>query len=182
MKKTSYGLVILSVFIYLVFRGEINLEFLIKCTIIFMSLIIHKQGHKIMKIITTRIKYDNVRDILIDSGGLIANFIIFLIFRGTDFYYSGYIAVINFSLAVVNMLPIYPLDFHNVFKSILRIAIKEEVVCKISGATSWLAISFVFLLGILQMVFFSYNCSVIITCLLLKNYEKLDLEEGAVLD
>ncbi len=182
MKKMTYGFIILSVFMYLVVNQGINIDFIIKCTIIYMSLIIHQQGHNVMRIITKRLKHENVRGIIIGCGGFAANYVIFLIFRKTHFAYSGYITVINFSLVVINLLPIHPLDFHSVFKYALSILIKEDVVLKISSSASWLAIIFVFLIGILQMIFFSYNCSMIITGLLLKNYEKFNLNEKVAIE
>ncbi len=180
MKKLTYWLIMLSVLIYLTVNHKLNAEFIIKCSIIFMSLVIHKLGHKIMRIITRKIRFENIRDVLIESGGIVANVIIFTTFRNLHFNYSGYVVVINFSIVVVNMLPIYPLDCHNVLKSLLRMAINENIVLKITSATNWLMISLIFLLGVLQMVFFSYNCSFILTGLFLKNYDKFNLDEGTV--
>ncbi len=180
MKKITCSLIISSILIYLVVGSSIDLDFIIKCSIIFMSLIIHKQGHKLLKYLVKKIKYEIVREVLIGCGGLLANLVVFLVFREIKFSYSGYIVVINLSLVIANLLPIYPADSYNVFKRLLKILLEDDVVLKITNITSCFMTSCIFSLGILQMVFFSYNCSVIVMCLFLSKYKKMNFNEEVV--
>ncbi len=176
MKKVTGSLILISILIYLIISMEINIDFLIKCSIILVSLVIHKQGHIVMRVITKKLKYEKIRIILIGCGGLISNFIVFLIFKEIyntfDFIYSGYIVVINFSLIIVNLLPIYPSDCFGVLTTMLKITMKEENVLKVANITSLITIVLIVVAGFIQMLLFSYNCSVIVTCLFLSKYKK----------
>ncbi len=175
MKKLTCGLVMATLLIYLGVSQIIDIDFMIKCTIIFTSLVVHKQGHKIMGFLCRKIKFKNLKLILVECGGVLTNWLIFMVFRETHFSYSGYIVVINFCLTIVNLLPLYPFDSYNIFKTILRIILKEDIVLKISGLASWLTMCLLFFVGIIQMVFFSYNCSVIITCLFISRFKRYRL-------
>ncbi len=181
MKKVTLSLIVMSVFVYLIISNAIDIDFIIKCSIILSSLVIHIQGHVLMRWATKKVKFEKLKQVIVNCGGTIANLIIYFIFKEINYVfnmpYSGYVVVINFSLVVVNLLPIYPFDCFNVLTTLLRIKVKEDIVIKISEAASFLAIIIIFMIGIIQMIFFSYNCSIIITCLFISKYKRYMINE-----
>ena len=152
--------------------------------IIFIFVSLHEAGHiissKIFSLKTDRIIITPIGEIAviknIDSVSFLKKFIIFIsgpfvnIFFGIIFFYlskisSDYYFIffekVNFLLAFFNLFPVYPLDGGRILTLILNrflpIMTSNRIIIKISTSIS---IIFIFL-GIVQLILFPYNISLL---------------------
>ncbi len=90
-------------------------------------------------------------------AGPLSNIILAYIFKNIPMVYT-----INLALAIINLIPIYPLDGYNIFEMLLKMLIKKQKnVCKVEKATKIMVIILLVTLGIYQFVIFR-NLSVIL--------------------
>lgn len=66
-----------------------------------------------------------IKEIVINLAGPIANIILCILFG-----YNKMVFEINMSLAIINMMPIYPLDGYNVLKNLLEILYLNNIIKK----------------------------------------------------
>lgn len=113
--------------------------------LVIIALVVHEAAHLISAVILN-IKFGKVkitlfgfnlnadleniaffRKLLLFSSGPACNICLFLIFRNTEY---NYFADINLFLAIINMIPIVPLDGGNICKSVLEIFLNLKAVCR----------------------------------------------------
>lgn len=103
------------------------------------------------------IKRQGIKWLLIYLAGPISNISLALLFKNIPLVYT-----INLALAVINLIPIYPLDGYNVFEILLQIIkIKRKTILKIQNLIEIMVIILLGIVGIYQFVFF-VNPSVIL--------------------
>lgn len=88
-------------------------------------------------------------------AGPIANIVLAIIFKKIPMVYT-----INLVLAIINLIPIYPLDGYNIFGIILTM-LKVRCIEKLQKIVKTLNITLFALLGIYQIIFFK-NPSIIL--------------------
>lgn len=93
-------------------------------------------------IIKTRTYY--IKDLFILLAGPMSNLIVAYLFKDIKFVYE-----INIFLAILNLLPIYPLDGYNIVKSILYVSFikNKKIIDKITSLIS------IFCLSVLSVIF-----------------------------
>lgn len=102
-------------------------------------------------------KIENLKNILIYITGPISNLILANIFSNIEMIYQ-----INIFLAIVNLLPIFPLDGFNILLSILRyFKINEIMIEIIFKILIYIIYFWLIILGILQIIL-SKNISLVI--------------------
>lgn len=93
-------------------------------------------------------KIENLKNILIYIVGPISNLILANIFSNIEMIYQ-----INIFLAIVNLLPLFPLDGYNILLNILRYFKINEIIIEIILKTLIYVIYFLLIiLGILQII------------------------------
>ena len=102
-------------------------------------------------------KIENLKNILIYIVGPISNLILANIFSNIEMIYQ-----INIFLAIVNLLPLFPLDGYNILLNILRYFKINEIIIEIILKTLIYVIYFLLIiLGILQIILIK-NISLVI--------------------
>lgn len=100
-------------------------------------------------------------------------FIIFyLYFKSNPLNESyAYISAINFALALINLLPIFPLDGYTIFKSFLMVSSDYSTAMKISNGVSKFFLFLLLLAGIVILLLSGYNLSLLLIwlCLFIEN-------------
>lgn len=81
-------------------------------------------------------------------AGPLSNILLAIAFNRVEF-----IRDINFALAFVNLLPIYPLDGYGIFKMVLEFFVPRRLAEKTLSATKIFLLVSLFLLGIFLIVF-----------------------------
>ncbi len=90
-------------------------------------------------------------------AGPISNIILAYIFKTISMVYT-----INLALAIINLIPIYPLDGYNIFEIILnKFTIKQKTIKKIQKITQIMVIILLVIVGIYQFVILR-NLSIIL--------------------
>lgn len=170
-------------FIVFVFITAV-LGFFEQFMIIFLFVSLHEAGHIIMgsifrvktkKIIITPVgeiavmkNTDNlsfIKKLIILMAGPCVNIFFFIIFETANEGYSdnffAFAAGTNFLLALFNLMPVYPLDGGRILALLLNkifpIMRTNKIIIKISGTMSVLFIIF----GIIQLILFPYNISLL---------------------
>jgi len=88
--------------------------------------------------------------LVIFLAGPLSNIILAALFKNIPMVYT-----INLALAIINLIPIYPLDGYNIFEMLLKMLIKKQKnVCKVEKATKIMVIILLVTLGIYQFVVF----------------------------
>lgn len=104
-----------------------------------------------------KIKSDILKDILIYIAGPISNIIIAIVFNNIKLIFE-----INLFFAILNLIPLYPLDGYNILYSILKLFnIKEDLMKFIFIIIENILIIFLSILALVQMLVFR-NASMII--------------------
>ncbi|MEG2646254.1 MAG: hypothetical protein RSA08_04420 [Clostridia bacterium] len=106
----------------------------------------------------TKTKLNKIKDIIVYMAGPVSNIILAIIF-----FRSKQIFEINIFLAMVNILPLYPLDGYNIVSTILSIIYTNDIkkTKKINLIINKLVYYFVFFIGIAQ-ISISFNPSILI--------------------
>ena len=103
-----------------------------------------------------RIKKENIEEIILYLAGPISNIILAYIFNNNKM-----ICEINIAFAIINLLPIFPLDGYNILDNLLELFSmrlkKREVILEI---LSNILIFILFFVGIVQLLFL-FNPSII---------------------
>jgi Zn-dependent protease len=99
------------------------------------------------------------KNIIIYLSGPISNLILAYMFNS-----NLMIKEINIFLAVLNFLPLYPLDGYNIISNILKIIVPQRYVLKILNTIENVFIVIVLILSLYQIIEY-YNFSIIIFCL-----------------
>ena len=95
--------------------------------------------------------------LVIFLAGPISNIILAYMFKNIPMVYT-----INLALAIINLIPIYPLDGYNIFETILRqLTIKEKNIKKIQKWVEIMVIILLVIVGIYQFAVFN-NLSIIL--------------------
>lgn len=113
--------------------------------LIIISLAAHEAAH-ILSAVLLKIKFDKlkitlfgfnfdadleniifIKKFLLFISGPACNLLLFLIFKNTDY---NRLAEINVFLAIINMIPIVPLDGGNICKSVLEVFLDLKAVCR----------------------------------------------------
>lgn len=81
-------------------------------------------------------------------AGPLSNILLAIAFNRVEF-----IRDINFALAVVNLLPIYPLDGYSIFKMILEFFVPKKIAVKALSMVKIFLLTTLFLLGIFLIVY-----------------------------
>lgn len=90
-------------------------------------------------------------------AGPLSNIILAYIFKNIPMVYT-----INLSLAIINLIPIYPLDGYNIFETILnQLTIKRKTIKKVQKISEIMVIVLLVIVGIYQFVIFE-NLSIIL--------------------
>ena len=110
---------------------------------------------------------DIINDIIIYIAGPFSNFMLAIAFFKIKLVFD-----MNIFLGILNLIPIYPLDGYNIFKSSLKlINCKEKEITKIVNIVNYFLFFILFLFG-LGILYILYNPSLIlflIYLILLKN-------------
>ncbi len=103
-----------------------------------------------------RLKIENIEEIILYLAGPISNIILAYIFNNNKM-----ICEINIAFAIINLLPIFPLDGYNILDNLLELFSmrlkKREVILEI---LSNILIFILFFVGIVQLLFL-FNPSII---------------------
>lgn len=103
-----------------------------------------------------RLKKENIEEIILYLAGPISNIILAYIFNNNKM-----ICEINIAFAIINLLPIFPLDGYNILDNLLELFSmrlkKREVILEI---LSNILIFILFFVGIVQLIFL-FNPSII---------------------
>ena len=103
-----------------------------------------------------RLKKENIEEIILYLAGPISNIILAYIFNNNKM-----ICEINIAFAIINLLPIFPLDGYNILDNLLELFSmrlkKREVILEI---LSNILIFILFFIGIVQLLFL-FNPSII---------------------
>ena len=103
-----------------------------------------------------RLKKENIEEIILYLAGPISNIILAYIFNNNKM-----ICEINIAFAIINLLPIFPLDGYNILDNLLELFSmrlkKREVILEI---LSNILIFILFFVGIVQLLFL-FNPSII---------------------
>ena len=95
--------------------------------------------------------------LIIFFAGPLSNIILAYIFKNIPMVYT-----INLALAIINLIPIYPLDGYNIFEILLKMLIKKQKnVCKVEKATEIMVIILLVIVGVYQFVILK-NLSIIL--------------------
>lgn len=95
--------------------------------------------------------------LVIYVAGPISNIILAQLFKNVPMVYT-----INLALAIINLIPIYPLDGYNIFEIILnQLTIKQKNIEKIQKTVEIMVIILLVTIGIYQFVIFK-NLSIIL--------------------
>ena len=95
--------------------------------------------------------------IVIFLAGPLSNIILAYVFKNISMVYT-----INLALAIINLLPIYPLDGYNIFEIILNhLTIKQKNIKKVQKITEIMVIILLIIVGIYQFLIFR-NLSIIL--------------------
>jgi len=90
-------------------------------------------------------------------AGPLSNIILAYIFKNISMVYT-----INLALAIINLIPIYPLDGYNIFEIILyKFTIKQKTIKKIQKISEIMVITLFVILGIYQFIILK-NLSIIL--------------------
>lgn len=81
-------------------------------------------------------------------AGPFSNIILAIVFNRVEF-----IRDINFALALVNLLPIYPLDGYGILKMVLEFFMPKQLVVKVQCVTKFFLLAVLFSLGIFLIVY-----------------------------
>ena len=107
------------------------------------------------------------QSILLYFGGIFFNILLYLVNIDKD------ISMISIILAIINLVPVYPLDGHQIIKSILEYFIPIYKVYIISIIISVVSLCIIFIISIVYKVdlflFFNYLYLLILICKLYKN-------------
>jgi len=101
------------------------------------------------------------KNIIIYISGPISNIILAYIFSS-----NVIIKEINIFLAVLNFLPLFPLDGYNIISNTLKILVPQKYVSKILGNIENIFIVLVLMISIYQIIEY-HNFSIIIFCVYL---------------
>lgn len=100
---------------------------------------------------------NNLRWIIIYLAGPISNIGLAATFKNVPLVYT-----INLALAVINLIPIYPLDGYNIFEILLnQLNLKRKNIEKVQKSVEIMVIILLLAVGIYQFVFFE-NISIIL--------------------
>ena len=89
----------------------------------------------------------SIKWLLIFLAGPISNIILAIIFKNVTMVYT-----INLALAIINLIPIYPLDGYNIFEIILKVLIKDKKhIEKIQKWVEIMVINLLIIAGIYQL-------------------------------
>ena len=91
-----------------------------------------------------------LKDILIYLAGPLSNLILALIFRKSEMIFN-----INIFLAILNLLPIYPLDGYNILENIISLFFYIKKCNIIMGFLSNISFTILLILGIIQLITFN---------------------------
>lgn len=160
-------------FLCIVFKGL--REYFENYFVCFLFIVFHELAHmcvaSIFGIKTTRLNirisglniYLNERNregfkwICILLAGPISNIILAILFKSIPMIYT-----INLALAIINLIPIYPLDGYNILEILLNIIkINRKNILKIENLTEFMVIILLATIGICQFVIFK-NLSLIL--------------------
>ena len=94
----------------------------------------------------------NIKKIVIYMAGPLANICLAILFNNIDFVFD-----INIFLAILNLLPVYPLDGYNILKCVLNLFNKQIFLKYVE----YIFLSLLFILSIFTF-FFSYNPSLFV--------------------
>ena len=94
----------------------------------------------------------NIKKIVIYMAGPLANICLAILFNNIDFVFD-----INIFLAILNLLPVYPLDGYNILKCVLNLFNKQIFLKYVE----YIVLSLLFILSIFTF-FFSYNPSLFV--------------------
>lgn len=90
-------------------------------------------------------------------AGPISNIILAITFRNISMVYT-----INLALAIINLIPIYPLDGYNIYEIFLNmLKINKNMILKVEKSTEVMVIILLVTIGIYQFIFFK-NLSIIL--------------------
>jgi len=107
------------------------------------------------------------KSILLYFGGIFFNILLYLANIDKD------ISMISIILAIINLIPVYPLDGHQIIKTILEYFIPIYKVYIISIIISVVSLCMIFIISIIYKVdlflFFNYLYLLILICKLYKN-------------
>ena len=107
------------------------------------------------------------QSILLYFGGIFFNILLYLVNIDKD------ISMISIILAIINLVPVYPLDGHQIIKTILEYFIPIYKVYIISIIISVVSLCMIFIISIIYKVdlflFFNYLYLLILICKLYKN-------------
>ena len=107
------------------------------------------------------------QSILLYFGGIFFNILLYLVNIDKD------ISMISIILAIINLVPVYPLDGHQIIKSILEYFIPIYKVYIISIIISVVSLCIIFIISIVYkldlFLFFNYLYLLILICKLYKN-------------
>lgn len=114
-----------------------------------------------------------IKKMLIICAGPIVNILLGFVFISIgDSDISKFIAVSNFCIGIFNSIPIYPLDggklLHLLLENYIGILNANDIILKISK----FFIIIIFILGIVQVVLYPYNISIICISVYLSNVIK----------
>lgn len=180
------GKVYISLFLigfFLVCTAFGALEFIV---LSYLSLIIHEGFHLIfalkMKIKVSRIvflpfginikineKISPLYEILLCAAGpfgsgISAVIFLYLKYNGIYFLYSDYLILSNFSIFIINILPIYPLDGGRIFKCILENKTGYYKAVNISIWVSQLCVFIMCIFIFLAVLASKFNVSIMVLC------------------
>ena len=111
-----------------------------------------------------------IRNIIIYLAGPISNIILAILFRNVEMVFE-----INIFLAILNLLPIYPLDGYNILKNILLLKNKyanDRILDNIENAF----MSMLFIIAILQFIL-TTNISIFIFLIYVYMLKQINIKE-----
>lgn len=120
----------------------------------------------------------HLKNIAIYIAGPLANIILAIIFKSNEIIFG-----INLFLAILNCMPISPLDGHNITKEILEIIINQKKVETILKILSNILLILIIVLAIYQIIYYKMASLLIfsIYLYLLKNTNKDEINYDRIL-
>ncbi len=169
--------------------------YVIKITLIIVTIGIHICSRSVFNRIkfTSEVWIDKILNLLCIS---VINLLVGLILINSENSYMSFVGLINVAIWAINLLPIYPFDGKDIVEvlidkiyisvlskkcssswSVEKMNVKEKILFSINNLT----IIILLVLGVLQVLLYSGNFSIIIFCVMLKEFGKLEIDNSKII-